>query len=125
MKDLHKKGFIVLGDEEIKLTSKGKKLLAELSLPVPEFNPKKWDKKWRVITYDIPEVQKKGRNALHHLLKNWDCIEIQKSVFISPFDCMQEIAIATKEYNLNRYIFYFVTSNILNESKYKQHYGIR
>jgi DNA-binding transcriptional regulator PaaX len=124
MKELHQKGYIELGDEEIKLTRKGIKLLETLSLPEPKFDPKKWDHRWRIVTYDIPEEKKKGRDILHNILKKWGCVEIQKSVFLTPFECKEEVAIATKEYHLNSHIFYFVTSEILNEKKYRRHYNL-
>lgn len=71
--------------------------LNELSIS----KPKQWDKKWRVVIFDVPEEKRKIRNALRARLKNLGFFELQKSVFVHPYDCANEIDILIKVFRLH------------------------
>ena len=45
----------------------------------------KWDGKWRMILFDIPEKKRKYRDYLRELIKFLDFKELQKSVWVSPY----------------------------------------
>jgi phenylacetic acid degradation operon negative regulatory protein len=53
--------------------------------------PKRWDKKWRVVVFDIPEKNKKLRDEFRRRLKKLGFVEFQKSVFAHPHPCEDEI----------------------------------
>lgn len=62
--------------------------------------PKKWDKKWRIVVFDIPEEKRKLRNALRKRLKNLDFYELQRSVFVHPYPCGDEVNILVNVFKL-------------------------
>src|SRR3989344_950176 len=41
--------------------------------------PKKWDKKWRVIVFDIPEKKRRVRDQIRNLFKNAGLYLLQES----------------------------------------------
>ena len=49
------------------------------------------DGEWRIVIFDIPEKFKKAREALRMKLKELGFLELQKSVFIFPYECEDEI----------------------------------
>lgn len=53
--------------------------------------PKIWDKKWRVVIFDILEKHKTARNILRAKLIELGFEKIQESVYVYPFDCTEEI----------------------------------
>jgi phenylacetic acid degradation operon negative regulatory protein len=67
----------------IQLTNKGqlKVLLSKAEVSKTE----KWDGKWRLIIYDIPEDSKPQRTFFRKLLKKNGFYKLQASVFISPY----------------------------------------
>ena len=71
--------------------------------------PKRWDKKWRMVLFDIPETQKKIRDALRLKLKNLRFLEFQKSVFIYPYSCKDEINFIINFYNIEENVYYLET----------------
>src|SRR3990167_1742090 len=80
------------GIEFARLTAKGKERFLQhqfniLALP----RAKRWDGKWRIVLFDIPEPKKKIRDSLRRKLKALGFLEFQKSVFIYPFPCRDEI----------------------------------
>ena len=54
-------------------------------------NKGKWDKKWRVIIFDIPQELHKERIRFRRKLKLLGCIMLQKSVFVFPYPCDEEV----------------------------------
>jgi phenylacetic acid degradation operon negative regulatory protein len=67
----------------LKLTAKGEleALLVKAKMPVQE----KWDGKWRMIIFDIPEETKVKRDQLRELLKKNNFYKLQASVYIYPY----------------------------------------
>ena len=69
------------GSTIITLTEKGEKFalrfkIDEISIPIPVH----WDKKWRIVIFDIPEKHKGAREALRIKLSELGFIQFQKSV---------------------------------------------
>jgi DNA-binding transcriptional regulator PaaX len=97
----------------LKLTSKGRKRLTEMELRDLSIDrPQKWDKKWRLVLYDIPEKYKLGRDALTSRLKSLDFYPLQRSVLVHPFPCRQAVEKITSAYNIERFVSYIETENI-------------
>lgn len=85
------------------LTSKGriKKLrydLDELDVIAPE----KWDGQWRLLMYDIPK--KKAREAFREKLKQLGFVRFQKSVWVHPYPCENEIDFVVAVFEIQKYV---------------------
>lgn len=55
---------------------------------------KEWDGRWRIVSFDIPESERKVRSAIRRLLKGLGFKGFQRSVWISPLaldDRLQKI----------------------------------
>lgn len=77
--------------------------------------PEVWDKKWRMVIFDIPKDKKYLRDIVRERLKNIGFYQLQKSVFIYPFDCWEEIKALKFVYNLAPYLRYILAENIESE----------
>ena len=86
--------------------------------------PKKWDKKWRIVLFDIPEEQRMWRNILRAQLKRLQFRELQKSVFVHPFDCMKEIKQLSDYYQGGKYIRFIEATHIDNEAELKKQFQL-
>ena len=64
----------------------------------------KWDKKWRLIVFDIPEEMHKERVNFRKKIKLLGFEMIQKSVFIFPYPCEEEIADIAGRLGVSDYI---------------------
>lgn len=96
----HKDGTVTLI-----LTDEGKRRalrynLATLSIP----KPPRWDGWWRVVAFDIPERFMQGRKALSALLKELGFYALQKSVFIFPYECENEIDFIIETFAMRPYV---------------------
>jgi len=104
---LKKRGLIEIErenhDVRIALTEEGRKKAGKYQIDDLEIEkPKKWDKKWRVIIFDIPHQQDIKRNAFRRKLKELGFYPLQKSVWAHPFDCKEEIKLLREFFGLNK-----------------------
>jgi len=87
----------------IKLTEEGKKMAGWLQIDALNIKrPKKWDKKWRIVIFDISELKKFYREAFRGKLKELGFYPLQKSVWVHPFGCRDEIELLRKFFGLNQ-----------------------
>jgi DNA-binding transcriptional regulator PaaX len=108
------------GNTEIVLTEKGKLKTLKFKIDAIKIpKPLKWDKKWRVVMFDIPEKRRSGRNVLREKLREIGFKEIQKSVFVHPFPCLDEINFITEYFQLRNLVRYGEIINISNEEELK------
>lgn len=120
---LEQKGYIERGMMEddvcIKLTEFGIKKLEEkrnlrkekalLNLTVKN---EKWDGKWRIVIFDIPEINKRIRQVLRETLKVLEFWPLQKSVWISKKDYTKELRKWVRELGLSQYVLIFETGDL-------------
>ena len=83
--------------------------------------PKSWDNKWRLIIFDIPEPKKQARFALVKKLKEMDFYQCQKSVWIHPFPCMEEIEFVKDVFNIKPFVKIF-TIDEMTDGKTLYHF---
>jgi len=79
--------------------------------------PLVWDKKWRLVIFDIPEKNKPAREALRAKLKELGFLELQHSAWIYPYPCDREINFIIEVFNLRPYIRQMEVSKMTNEAE--------
>lgn len=108
------------GITEIILSEKGKEMVLKFDIDRIKINkPLRWDKKWRVVFFDIPEKRRAERNVLREKLKELGFEELQKSVFLHPYPCLDEINFITEYYQFRNLVRYGEMINISNEEEFK------
>lgn len=100
----------------IEITPRGIDKLEKLglnNLKVPR--PKIWDKRWRIVIFDIPEKDRELRNIIRHRLYNLGFQQIQKSVFVYPFECTKEVNAICGQWGGRQYLKYMIAEIIEGE----------
>ena len=77
----------------------------------------KWDGKWRVLFFDVPEKQRKLRNFLRAELIDYGFEPLQKSVFVSPFRIAEDIIEVLEYRGIERWIKFMVTDTIFGDEE--------
>ena len=86
--DLIEKGLVEGGEDEgLRLTSVG----ADVKDALYRRRQEEWDGQWRVVFFDIPEVQRGIRDSLRFELKKLGFGLWQRSAWITPFDIAKEL----------------------------------
>lgn len=122
---LKKKRFIKIYEKDnmdvIEITEDGKKKILTYKIDEMKIRrPKKWDGRWRLVAFDIPERHKKARVALSYKLKQIGLYPFQKSVFLTPFDCSEEIDFIGEFFRVRKYINCLMVSGF--EKKEQEEY---
>ena len=106
------------------LTEKGKWRALNCQLDNIKNKKEKWDGKWRMVAFDIPEKYKIGRDALRHKLEKIGFCGLQESVFITPYDCKEEIIGLVKFFELDKYVRFGILEYVDNESYFKKFFKL-
>jgi DNA-binding transcriptional regulator PaaX len=109
------------------ITYAGKRKVKELDIDTLEVQkPSIWDKRWRIVTFDIAEKRKKGREALREFLKRTGFHQLQKSMYVHPYSCRAEIELVQEIFSLpKREVLYFSTDRVPDESALKKKFGLK
>lgn len=128
-KNLHYRKLIEIieeGDDKFKvqLTNTGKKRVKEFSFNLLKIQkPKKWDGKWRILIFDIPSkpaIFNQARNALRNKIKDLGFYQMQKSVWVYPYECIDEILFVAEAFNVQKHIEIITAEKLLHEEKIKR-----
>lgn len=100
---------IKVGDEDwYKITSKGEQYFDETLALLKENN--NWDKKWRLVMFDIPESKRNIRDKLRRSLNALGMGILQASVWISPNDIRVDVEKISQKLKLENAIKFFEVS---------------
>ncbi|MBI4239883.1 hypothetical protein HY620_02765 [Candidatus Uhrbacteria bacterium] len=116
--ELKKRGDLVFERERdgihiYQLSEKGIKKVRKLAgqcLAIEK--PKRWDKKWRLVLFDIPESHKYQRDLLQKKLREMGFYPCQKSAWIHPFPCSELIEFLKNLYNIKPFVKLFLVDEM-------------
>jgi phenylacetic acid degradation operon negative regulatory protein len=107
----------------ITLTKKGQleALLMKARLQSP---PKKWDGKWRMVMFDIPEDSHKRRDQLRSLLKRHGFYKLQASNYINPYPLNRDAIRYLESSKLIEYIRIAKIEELDNDITLRKHFKL-
>lgn len=128
LKRLHNQKLIEIaeanGEHIVKISDRGKRKILKFNIDEIELSQKSWDGKWRIVIYDIYTGKKQERELFRKTLKRLKFLRIQKSVYLTPFKCYDEIEYLRQVCNIGNEVLILTVSGIENESVYKEYFGI-
>ena len=84
------------------LTEEGKRKAGRYKINELEIKKaKKWDKKWRVLIFDIEDKHKSKREALRGKIKELGLYQLQKSVWVCPYEFKKEMELLRDFFGLD------------------------
>lgn len=86
--------------------------------------PKKWDGKWRAVIFDVPEKKKSEREIFRQQLKNLGLANLQKSIWIHPYDCRDQVYYLAGNLYIKPYVRYMVVEEVTGDHDLRQRFGI-
>jgi len=113
------------GTVTLTLNDQGKNRTLRFDLDNVEIKtPNRWDCKWRIVMFDIPERLRRLRDSLRFHFKEIGLVEFQKSVFVYPYPCEKEIEFIVEFYNARKYVRFIVADNIDNELHFRKKFKL-
>ncbi len=110
----------------LEVTNKGRKLLLRYELEgLAKDKPKKWDKKYRVVIFDISEQRKKIRDHLRLMLRSLGFVCLQNSVWVYPYECQEIIELLKKYLDLRQEVIYMSVDSIENDEWLRKKFKLK
>lgn len=108
---LKKLGFVEKKEGKIALTLAGK-ILAKYIISRKKVLNKKWDGKYRVVIFDIPEKQRKTRSWLRQELYLLNYKKLQESVFIGKYSLTEDLIKEIKNHKIGNCVNYLLVDKV-------------
>lgn len=113
------------GRIEMTITRRGKNAMLNFRFDEMQLKKsRKWDRRWRLVMFDIPHSQKNARDALRGKLKNLGFYQLQKSVFITPHPCEDEIDFLGEVFEVRRHILILYVDHFEGEEKFFHYFSL-
>ncbi len=126
LRRLIEKGFLSENDKNLTPTLKGFRLFRKFwpTNKLPEEKLKHWDKKWRLISFDVPGRQNSKRDRIRSLLKEFDFYQLQKSVWICPNFVSKNLWKTLVDCELDKYCKTMIVDVIEGDEEFKRHFKL-
>ncbi|MDO8593554.1 MAG: hypothetical protein Q7R59_01485 [bacterium] len=115
------------GKKYARITKSGRKVLAFEQEKAKLSNTKKrrWNGRWRVIIFDIPERRRRTRDRLRIVMQEVGFVRLQDSVWVFPYDCEDFVTLLKVELKIGAALLYMVVEHIENDKHLRAHFGLK
>ena len=122
---LVKQGLLKYEGRLLKLTEKGKSELRKIRLANYKLEkPKKWDGKWRVLVFDIPEKRRNTRTKIRTTISLIGFERLQDSVWVYPYDCEDLIILLKSDFKVGKDLLYLIVDSIEYDRHLKEKFKL-
>lgn len=124
-KRLKKEGALIEKNGFLRVSPKGLRQLYSLSLSLASPPPqKKWDEKWRIMIFDIPEHRRAIRNRVRNLLHSSGFVRVQHSVWLYPYPCEEFVALLKADVKVGHGMLYLIVDSLENDQRFREMFGL-
>ena len=128
---LDRRGYVKIlqyqadGKVKIKITRQGKEAIKTLNVDTLQLKrPQTWDGKWRMIMFDVPVYGNKNRHFFTDKLRELGLFMVQKSVWIYPYECYEEIMLIRRFFEIERNVVYFEAINVEDDHLWRERFNL-
>lgn len=114
------------GKKYLALTEAGQQRIAKYHLGeyiIPK--PWRWDRKWRVVIFDIREFRKRTRDELRWELERLGFVRLQDSVWVYPYDCEELMVMLKTSFGLGKDVLYMKVDYLENDRWLRKEFTLR
>jgi DNA-binding transcriptional regulator PaaX len=114
------------GQKYVEITDKGLNRLLKFELRgLAESKPRRWDRKYHVLIFDIKEGKKRVREELRRLISEFGFFRIQDSVWVYPYDCHELVILLKAHLLIGKELIYMVVAQIENDRWIKEYFELK
>lgn len=122
---LVKRGLLFYDGKIYRPTITGQSLLRRWQFADFKLNkPKKWDEKWRVIIFDIPEKKRRVRDQIRSLFNRAGLHRLQDSVWVYPYDCEDILTLLKTDLAVGKYVLYLIVDELENDKHLREEFDL-
>jgi len=118
-------GLLKWENKKLRLTSKGMSTLNILRAREQAMHkPRRWDKKWRILIFDIPNYRKGLRDKIRQTLLSIGFVRLQDSVWVYPYDCEDLITLLKADFRVGKDMLYLIVDSLEGDTALKKQFGL-
>ena len=126
---LAERGWIVFehrdGMRYARITEAGRRACAFEAQRLGAHPRRRWDKRWRIVMFDVPERRRAVRDKLRAAMKSLGFVRLQDSAWVYPYDCEDLVALLKAELKIGFSVLYLVVEHIENDKFLRQEFGFK
>jgi hypothetical protein len=108
-----------------RLTQRGEEKLRKFKILGYKLQkPKKWDKKWRMLIFDIKEERKGIRDKIRFTLKRIGFLRLQDSVWVYPYDCEDLVTLMKADFKIGKDLLYLIVDTIEGDKRIRDYFKL-
>lgn len=113
------------GKKYLRLTEAGRRALAlEQEKVTLKNQKKKWDGRWRMVVFDIPERRRRVRIRLRAFMNEIGFVRLQDSVWVYPYDCEDFVTLLKAELKIGKDVLYAIADTIEHDRDIRKHFHL-
>ncbi|MEK7126251.1 MAG: CRISPR-associated endonuclease Cas2 [Patescibacteria group bacterium] len=114
------------GKKYLRITEAGRKaLMFEQAKVALKNQKKKWDGRWRMVVFDVPERRRHIRNRLRTVMCEIGFVRLQDSVWVYPYDCEDFVALLKSEIKIGKDVLYAIADTIEHDKSIRLHFKLQ
>ncbi|MBI4093515.1 CRISPR-associated endonuclease Cas2 [Candidatus Kaiserbacteria bacterium] len=127
---LSQKGFVrfidIAGKKHIEITEAGKQFfnLEAAKLEARTRRKRRWDRRYRMVIFDIPERRKADRQRLRLLMRELGFLRLQDSVWMTPYECEELVTLIKADLRFGKDVLYLIVEAIENDGWIRKHFNL-
>ena len=131
VRHLDKRGFVkILGETpdgqlKVQITKLGESIIKSCAIDGIKLDKAKpWDGRWRIVIFDVPVSKNQARRAFAEKLNQLGFVMIQKSVWICPFECDEQIYVLRKFYEIEKFVTILKSDDVEDDHAWRRKWNI-
>ncbi len=119
------KGLVAYEGKKLRLTKRGEAELRRVSLADFKLKkPRRWDGKWRMLIFDIPERQKTLRDVIRRTLIAIGFIRLQDSAWVYPYPCEDLLTLLKADFHIGKDLRYLIIEEMEYDRELRRVFGL-
>lgn len=106
------------------LTREGERKLHMIEYGTYPLPKTKWDKKWRIVSFDVSEKRRRTRDKLRLLLRQVGFVRLQDSVWVYPYDVEDVVNLIKAGNFLEKEVLYMTVYTTGKDIELKAHFKL-
>ncbi|OGG41192.1 CRISPR-associated endonuclease Cas2 [Candidatus Kaiserbacteria bacterium GWA2_50_9] len=112
------------GKRYARITEKGEQMLKFETEKVAMAKKRRWDRRWRIVIFDIPERRKSVRSKLRRYMQEYGFVRLQDSVWVYPHDCEDLIALVKASFRIGADVLYLIVERLEHDTHLREHFAL-
>jgi DNA-binding transcriptional regulator PaaX len=109
----------------LRTTEKGRRELAAYEMRErAKRGSRRWDSRWRILIFDIPEYRKGLRQQVRRSLVSVGFMRLQDSVWIYPYDCENFVVLLKANLKVGKDMLYMIVDDLEGDRWIRSAFGL-